>query len=279
MDADDYLKPEDYEKFIALKKTLDESVDGVMMLYHIAFDASGRPTFSYYRERLVKRSRNYRWEEPVHEYISTPGAHTINADIAITHAKQGGGGIPGRNMRIYEARVKEGKPLSTRGLYYYARELRDNGRYADAIDYFERFLETRLGWVEDNIGACLALSDCYAEEKKPEQSLLALLRSFQYDLPRGEICTRIGYHFKGLNQTKLAVYWFEAILQLEYPSESWGFLQKDHWGYIPCLELCVCYDKLGNREKAIEYNEKAAAYKPDSAAVRDNREYFGIPVD
>ncbi|MDL2218487.1 glycosyltransferase family 2 protein [Christensenellaceae bacterium OttesenSCG-928-M15] len=274
LDADDVLLEEDLRAFLKLKAMFDPKVDVVMMRYHTAFDEHGRPTFSYYRERLIKRSYHYRWMEPVHEYISTPGANIITTQIAVTHTKKSGGETSGRNIRIYEARINAGETLSARGMYYYARELQDHGRYKDAIAWFTRFLESRLGWAEDNIGACGALSDCYLKEGQKERSLYALLRSFQYDTPRAEVCAKIGYHFKDLGNYRLAAYWFEHILSLVYPSESWGFVQREYWGYIPCLELCVCYDKLGEREKAAFYNEKAAQYKPGSSAVKHNREYF-----
>ncbi len=40
------------------------------------------------------------------------------------------------------------------------------------------------------------------------------------------------------------------------------------------MQLCVCYDRLGNREKAEEYNERAGACKPYSQAYQYNRRYF-----
>ncbi|NLY47050.1 MAG: glycosyl transferase, partial [Tissierella sp.] len=39
-------------------------------------------------------------------------------------------------------------------------------------------------------------------------------------------------------------------------------------------ELSVCYDKLGNIEEAIKYNDKAAEYKPDDPQVLHNKKYF-----
>lgn len=57
MDADDMILPEDLIKFKILKNTLPGDVDTVMMKYNTGFDNAGNVTFSYYRERLVKRSR------------------------------------------------------------------------------------------------------------------------------------------------------------------------------------------------------------------------------
>ena len=43
LDADDVLLPEDRAAFLALKETLPDDVDAVMMRYHTAFDEQGRP--------------------------------------------------------------------------------------------------------------------------------------------------------------------------------------------------------------------------------------------
>ena len=40
------------------------------------------------------------------------------------------------------------------------------------------------------------------------------------------------------------------------------------------MQLCVCYDKLGNVQEAIKYNNKAAEYKPNDPAVIYNKDYF-----
>ena len=66
LDADDILEPSDREALLRLKALLPADVDVVMMRYHTAFDEKDRPTFSYYRERIVRNIQQYRWEGRVH---------------------------------------------------------------------------------------------------------------------------------------------------------------------------------------------------------------------
>lgn len=272
LDADDVLLPKDRENFKQLLATLDPRIDAVMMKYNIAFDEQGNVTFSYLRERLVKRACNFKWREPVHEYLEIDGQIFIT-DIGITHLKNRSP-APGRNLAIYEKLLAQGKQLSPRGLYYYARELKDNERYDKAIDYFQQFLDSGQGWYEDCINACLELARCYADKKEYRKSLEALFKSFTYDLPRAEACCELGYHYKNLGDLVKAIFWFELATQLTKPENSWGFIQEDYWGIIPCLELCCCYYQLGNLEKAIEYNEKAEKIKPNDPSVLYNKEFF-----
>ncbi|NLG25712.1 MAG: glycosyltransferase, partial [Clostridiales bacterium] len=277
LDADDVLPPAEAQALMLLKSTLPDDVDGVMMRYATAFDAEGNPTFSYYRERLVRRGRGFLWREPVHEYLEVFGK-TITAEITVHHTKPAppGGERPdaGRNLRIYERQLAQGKELSTRGLYYYARELRDHDRLDEAAAWFRRFLDTGLGWAEDNISACRELAAIYARTDQHDKVLPALFQSFLYDAPRGETCCQIGYHFKARGAWRLAAFWFELALDLKKPEGLLGFTQHDLWGYIPAIECAVCYDRLGESEKAEQFNERAASFKPASEAVAYNRRYF-----
>jgi glycosyltransferase involved in cell wall biosynthesis len=272
LDADDIMFPDEAVKFRNLKETLPPDIDAVMMGYHTGFDEQGQTVFSYLRERMVKRSRHFQWREPIHEYMQISGK-VMNADVYVTHAKQHQQ-TNTRNMEIYESLLAKGDTLSPRGMYYYAREMKDNGRIDAAADMFNRFLESGLGWVEDNISACGELAKCYQSKKEHSKALEAMLRSFHYDMPRAELCCQIGYHFKELGDYRRAAFWFDLALHLEKSGNSWGFHQEDCWGYIPSIECSACYDQLGDYDRAERYNDMAASYKPDSSAVLHNKKYF-----
>lgn len=272
LDADDVLLPADREGFRLLKQTLDPSVDGVMMKYNTGFDAAGNVVFSYYRERLVRRERRFQWSEPVHEYLAVSGK-ILNSDVGVTHTKTRGAPSK-RNLAIYERLLSEKKEFSPRGLYYYARELKDNGRYAEAIRFFNLFLDSGKGWVEDNISACGELAECHRQEKQPQRQHLALLRSFLYDTPRAEICCSLGYFYKSAEDFGRAAFWFKLASGLQKPQDCWGFILEDCWGYLPLIELAVCYDRLGMTQLAKECNEAAGLRKPGDPSVEYNRRYF-----
>lgn len=76
------------------------------------------------------------------------------------------------------------------------------------------------------------------------------------------------------SQYKAAAFWFRAAPACTPSEEDGGFGLPECRGYIPMLQLCVCHDRLGNLETAEMYNEQAAAFKPESEAVRLNRAYF-----
>lgn len=272
LDADDILTEPDRQKFAAIKADLTPAVDVVMMRYHTGFDESGNVTFSYYRERIIKNHAGMRWKGAVHEVIDTHG-NTIYSDCAVTHRKLHPSD-PDRNLRIFEALLQKGDVLDPRQQFYYARELYYHRRYADALRVLEHFLDAGQGWLENQIDACRHYAWCLYGLEQPERALQALFRSFTYDLPRAEICCDIGRHFFDRERWAQAIYWYSQALGCQRQDDRGGFISPDDYGYTPCLQLCVCYSRLGQNDKAKAYNEQAARYKPNSPAIAHNRVYF-----
>lgn len=272
LDADDVIEQTEREEFLRLKQSLPPDTDMVMMKYHTSFDETGAPAFSYYRERWIKNVPEYRWVGAVHEVIS-PAGTLLYSDIAVSHRKEGPGD-PDRNLRIYQKMLSDGKVLDPRQLYYYGRELYYHQKYQEAVSVLEQFLNLPEGWVENKIEACTVCADCYNRLGKTDSALLALLRGLSFDTPRAELCCDIGNHFLKCGNYRNAVYWFETALSRERNDRAGGFVLQDCYDYIPLLQLCVCHDKLGDREKAREYNDKAGLCKPYSKAYLYNKQYF-----
>lgn len=272
LDADDTVSPETVKKLIKLKETLDPSTDVVMMKYATGFDSRGKTTFSYYRERILRNHFGFIWQGRVHEAV-TPRGNILYSDIEIKHKKEGAGDRD-RNLRIYETMLKQGEILEPRHQFYYARELYYHERYADAIRVLEGFLKEPGGWVENKIDACLHLAYCYTRLKQPDQAMKALVGSFIYDTPRAEACCEIGRLKMEEGAYREAAYWYSQALSLHPDEQSGAFVQKDCYGFLPAIQLCVCYDKLGNTKRAYYYHKKAQKIKPENEAVKQNQFYF-----
>ena len=271
LDADDFISPENQKKILYLKSNLDPNIDIVTFKYNTNFDNFGNPTLTSTRARLMKRNKNYSWNDPVHEYIQLSGNILYVNNIFITHAKQ----VPStdRNLKIYETNLKNGMTLSPRGKYYFARELKNHNRNIEAVYYFEQFLQEGKGWKEDNIATCFNLAICYLLLNERTKILPILIKSFEYDSPRAEITCQIGYYFMQCEDYKTARDWFLLTTRLDN-KDIMGFKLNDYWYYIPHIELAVCYYKLGDLHNAIHHNEIAAKYKPQSDAVIHNKNFF-----
>lgn len=264
LDADDVIDEENIQKIKELKQKVGSDV--VMMKYQVSED------MVFYRERLLKRTKNFQWIYPVHEVLEIDGCIEY-ADITITHQKEKVNDSK-RNLKIYERCLKENKTLDTREIFYYARELYDQGYYQKAIDFFETFLNQEDAWVENCIEACLNLSHCYLEFNDEKKALSCLFDSFVYDLPRSEILCEIGYFYFIHGQYEVAIFWYKLALNNKIDIQKGGFVRQDCYRFIPYIQLCVCYDRLGDIKRAKKYNDLAGEIKPKDSAYLHNCQYF-----
>lgn len=271
LDADDVLLEDDREKFKKLKETLDPSVDSVSMYYNAGIDEFGNVTLRFRNNRLVKREKNYRWYGDCHNYLDIHGK-IINSDVAVTHKKLRHS--VGRTVSIFESKLARGDTFSPRDYFYYGNELRENGRFQEAIDNYDKNLEMKGGWVEDKIFACIYKGDCYRSLGDKTKELASLFQSFNYSPPRGEACSRIGYNFHTRRDYKTAIFWYELATKLYPDPDRWSFVYMAYYTWYPHLQLCVCYYRIGDFQKAHEHNEEAAKYRPSDPSVINNRRLF-----
>ncbi len=252
LDADDILDEKNLKKLKLLKASLDKKTDVVMMEYAVGFDTDGKATFSYYRERILKTSEKFRWSGRVHEAI-TPKGNIFYSDIEVQHRKCGSGD-PDRNLRIYEKMLAEGEKLEPRHQLYYGQELFYHQRYPEAADVLETFLEEPDGWIENRIDACMVLGQCYEKIGNKTAALEAFLYSLAMDVPRAELCCEIGKLFLGKGWYRQAAYWYGQALTVSAEKKNGGFFMAECHGFIPYMQLCVCYDRMGCHKQAFFFH-------------------------
>lgn len=272
LDADDVILEKDRIKLKHLKENLDNNIDIVMLKYDLNLDSNGTPALSYYRERILKREKGYKWKSPIHEVIELKG-NILKKDISITHKKEKIHD-PKRNLKIFENMIKNNIELDPRQTFYYARELYYNEEYDKSIQYFTNFLNNENGWIENKISACLDLYHLYIKLNDENTALEYLFKSFRFDTPRAEICCNIANYFLNKNNFNVAIFWYkEASIKIYDPSKG-GFYIKDCYDFLPYIGLCICYDRLGEHDIANYYNDLAGKIKPENPAYINNYKYF-----
>lgn len=273
LDADDVILEEDICKINRLKEKLDVNlVDMIMMKYNMGEDNNKQMALSYYRERIFKRVYGYKWVSPIHEVIVPEGKY-IFEDIAITHKKIKPADAK-RNITIFEKMIKNGSKLDARQKFYYARELFYIKDYEKSLNEYKEFLADKEAWRENKISACMDIAKIYEIINDKQNQLLYLFKSFEYDVPRAEVCCELGSYFLQNNMYKIAIYWYEEALKKEKNIQTGGFYFNDCYSFIPHIQLCICYDKLGDYKKASYYNELANIDKPDNEFYLNNKLYF-----
>lgn len=272
LDADDVVPAKTaraIKKFISVS---DGSVDAVMMPYVASVDERGKPLFSYYRERILKRRPEFVWQGRVHEAVAVSG-NVVRLEQPIVHGKPTERTAGTRNLDIYRAMVMSGQKLSPREQYYYARELFYNGFTQEAAAEFAAFIGTN-GAAFNKADACVMLSRCYKLLGDNRSALFAAFDSFAFGLPTGEACCEIGALFFEMNDYKQAAYWYERALRAKPDYASGAFVDRDCYSFVPLVWLCVCYDRLNDKTRAYRYHCRARKIRPEHPSVIANGRYF-----
>jgi glycosyltransferase involved in cell wall biosynthesis len=267
LDADDVLLSEDCQKLLQLKQFLDPLVDAVSMGYHCDFDDHGNVSLEVRRTRIVKRLKNFQWHGAVHEDLFVNG-NLFDSDIVVTHKQVHK--VTDRNLKIYENRLRQGKPFTPQDIFHYARELHQHQMYEKAIVFYLKFLEDKNNQVENKIFVCSRLADCYYQIGDKEKELAYTFKSFEYDIPRSESCCRLGYHFLQKNEFKKAVYWYKQAIGAPLPESNWTIVNQPSRTWLPHMQLGLCYYQLGQYDLSYQHNKIALSYRPKDQDILNN---------
>lgn len=269
LDADDVITHENCAKINALKNEFGDC-DMAVLPYVAAFDGD-EPTFVYGRERIFRRDGGYRFSGEVHEAVDCRGK-ILYSDAAIYHKKENEN-EPLRNLRIFQKKISSGKPLEPREKFYYGRELLFNKMYNEAVAVLKDYLNGD-GWYVNRAEACVNLYQAYMSLGEEQNALGALLQSFAICPPDSRVCCMLGEHFFKRGENAYAIYWYKAALAADDDEKCGGFIHEDFRAFIPYMQLCVLYDRSGEKRKAFECNAKAGAIKPHNENYLSNVEYF-----
>lgn len=267
LDADDIITDDNCKK---IKEIMQNPQFDMAFLQYASFK-DGVPSFIYYRERIFRRSKNYKFAGFVHEAV-VPSGNIEYFDIPIIHQKEVEGDKL-RNLKIYQKRISKGAILDERETFYYGRELLFNNMYSECCAVLEKFLISN-GWVENKIEACLNLYYAYCSLGNREKAMEALLKSFLYAPPRSAACCILGNKFFEEKNYDYAIFWYESAIKADSGVKQGGFFNVDYGGFIPNIQLSVIYNKLGKVKLASEYNRAAGKFRPDDERYIANERYF-----
>lgn len=267
LDADDVVPKETLEFLVKNKNNM--TCDTYMLRYDVSFNFD-KPTYSFYRERILRNDDRCLWQGAVHECIA-PFGKIAKINIAIEHRKI----KPrdeNRNLRIYN-KLKRQKIFNAREQYYYSRELFDHQKYKLAITNFNKLIKMKNVWLENILEAHYLLSICYNKQDNHKKEIETLFSTFLYDAPRANICYRIASYFYQAKNYDNAIYWFDLATKCPNVMDKGAFVDNRFYNYYPYLGLCCAYYQKGDIKNANYYNDKAGEYFL-SKEVKYNKKLF-----
>ena len=136
-----------------------------------------------------------------------------------------------------------------------------------AIQRYQDLLKSGESKVEEKISTCKKLVDYYLNSGEEEKQLKYILKSFEYATPSAEFCCHLGLYFLNRKEYEQGIFWYKLATQLEKPIGS-----RLMW--LPHIQLCLCYDRLGKHDLAYEHNEIARKYSPENNQILHNKRYL-----
>lgn len=271
IDADDFIPPKEIEKIKSLKTKL--TADVYMLKYAVSFDRKGDAVTSFYRERILKRSKYPLWQGFIHESVP-PFGKIEYVDVTIEHRKEGVSD-PKRNLNIYEKRIKAGELLTARDKYYYAKELYYNGLYERSADELIAYLKMPNKFEPNLSDAYLTIGRCFRELGDNKKALDYLFESLKEIDPSSEILCEIGNVFTDSQNYNRAIVFYESATVINEPDITSGvFYDRNYYYLFPYVQLTAIYYKVGDYEKSKKYHFLAKADDPAHPSVLFNAQFF-----
>lgn len=271
LDGDDFINEDDIKKIENLLSNMDSSYDYISAEYILARNSEGKVSTSLRRNRIVKRQSAFLWVGNVHEYLAVYGKG-LEGNFSIEHGKVKE--YTDRNLQIFKTMEKNNKKFTPRDIYYYANELFDNGYYKESIDQYNKFIDTKEGWIEDIKGAYLKIIRALNLINDKDKIVDVAFESLKIDTPTAEIACSLGeYYFEKENYNQ-AAFWYRVALDSRPSSLNMSLTNSDYYTWIPSLQLTVCYYNLGNLKCSYFFNELAASFDGDKEKIEYNREIF-----
>lgn len=267
MDLDDVLA--DREKFISWRDSVMKLADFWMNTYHYALDGNGRPTCSFARERVVKRSHGLKWKYFVHEGIlpSKPGLVLQYAATWSVHHLRDAEDLnqdKSRNLSLFEKRRHD---LDSRMRYYYGKELFEAGKPLEAYQVLmEAITDTALEQHDRVMGIQLATMAA-AQLGQMDRAVSLAHQGLALAPQRAEFFVAIADSHLKMNRAGDAVPFYEAATKCCYGGQ--GLIQgpifqmEQAYKHYPLNQLARIYANAGDMDRAEHYAKEASRLGPD----------------
>jgi tetratricopeptide (TPR) repeat protein len=169
-------------------------------------------------------------------------------------------------MRLLEAAIAEGNS-SPQTMFYYANELYDDERFAEAAHFYSRYLEVEPEGP-DRYWASVFLAESQRIIGDKAEAVKTAAGAIGIDPSRAEAYVTLGRVHFDANAWHDAIPLFIAATGAARPSS--GFVRDGDYSHAPWDFLAVCLDKVDRVHDAIDAAKRAVQGNPDGERVRAN---------
>lgn len=261
LDSDDVLKKPGCIR--SLFEQFCKEYDAILMPYHYASDANGKPFINLTRERIIKRELAH-WIYPIHECMEMKFPRmftTYGDDYAVTHMRSEQAFLKdrGRNLAILEKNFDK-FPNDHRCIYYYGNELRDAGKLEKAVEMYES-LDKINGFLEEKYLAHVSSAICYMQLKNSGKAIEHANKAISLCPQYYDAYYVLGTIYEELGSFDRSIMMFEICARSQFKKMDLTN-REDIRGYKPFEFLERLYSKSGDYERCLTACEKLLEYFP-----------------
>lgn len=265
MDCDDCLSSR--ENFIQFRDHVMHMSPVWIATYKYSLDENGHSRCSFARERIIRRDTKWEWKYFVHEGLVTTNADgtPIMAQYAtswtINHlrSEEDVKKDTNRNLNIFE---KHKDSLDARMKYYYGKELFENKRPKEGLDWLTQALECKDLALHDRVLCTQYAAQAALQEGKPELAILLCHQGLQLEPNRAEYQCLIADAYVKKSQLKDALPYYHAARNSvtsgnDAQMVSASFVHEPAYYEYPTNNLSRLYANLGDWTRARALAEEA----------------------
>lgn len=265
LDADDeLLGGEHMRQLIELEPDMDAFYWG----YDYAQNENGHSVCYLVRERLIRKSRQWKWVGAIHEVLMGPPDHSrmLVNEIVVKHHPQPHD--PFRNLEILRRQLEESEPNpEPRILAYLGTENANKGNFGEALLHLQRYV-TLSGWDEEKYQAQHRIADIF-------RSMGRFDRARQADFEAISIRPDWPDAYLGLAETAFfqkryqeVIEWTKAAGTKESP-KTFMIVNPRDYDFYPLITLGNAYAQMGDFEMAKANYEQALSVTADLGVVHN----------
>ena len=270
LDADDVI-PAETKKVINLWKKSDmgsKKAQNFADFYYMKYEMDTQIPFWFWRERIVRRTKNCRFKGFIHEAI-IPFGTVAYLDCKVLHRPSAS--HEQRNLAIYRNAISQGRRFSLRDKFYYAKTLVECGLTDGALPILRSFVKNSRAYSADRVEGYKLLSRLAMSCGNVPLARKYLTQSLAVSPPGSEICCLIANTYYSEQNYLSASQWYTLALHCTNQS---GFVNEYYERFLPNLQLSVCYWQLGDKAAAARCHEVAKSISPNDPTILNNDKWF-----
>lgn len=275
LDGDDVLS--DKKAFIEWRDNVLLLADFWLAPYWYAFDENGQPVCTFSRERVIRRSKAIKWRYFIHEGMipecEVKAQFTKTWHVNHMRTAEDVNADRGRNISIL-GEAYENQSIPPRLMFYYGKELFDNGDPEKAVKVFDE-LSRDLHKLEHHdkiltyeywVRSLLTLQHKIESETKEvradliEKAYALSTQGIALMPTRAELQITAGDCLLRLGKLKEALSFYSAasVCIMPGPLEPTPmFFSKDAYTNLPHDQMARVYANIGDLNKAKEVSKNA----------------------